>query len=256
MLDNQDQSLFCPTCLKNQHLFNETLAGYFPPPDAPDYAEYEKQLPTYRKQLEARYPQVCEACEPGVRERIRATGYAAKTDHLRRVLERNRGGGGSLAYARSNWKSIGIFLGGAGWAISLGGQLVWDGLAIWSLEKTERGLGEVDEIFTTSKCLNEFARGLEVPPGCTTLTNPVAYYGLILGLCSLWWNPKLRERLNHNGGRIVGLADYYKLQGIVLVGRWIAWWFLSNMSIAGEEVVSIKGAHICVAFLVLVVSGI
>ena len=254
-LGAQNQSFFCKTCLKNQHLVSETLAGYFPPQDAPDYAEYEKQYPKYRKELEARYPQVCEACEPKVKERIQVTQYAAHSDKLRRSIARTKGEGGIPAYGQSRWKSVGIFIGGTGWFLSLLGQLLWHGLCVWSLGKGEQGLSDPDESVTISMCLHRIFRGSEVPPECTTLADPIAYYSLILGLLCIWWNPRLRERFEYNGGRIIGIADYYKLQSMLLVSRWAAWSYLPEVSSSGVDYQKAMGLHLGLVFVGAIVSS-
>lgn len=76
----------------NQHLLTQTLASYLPAQTDPQYPLFEKNYPRYRKELEERYPPLCRNCEPRVRERLQVTGYAAKTDHLRRMVEQTRKG--------------------------------------------------------------------------------------------------------------------------------------------------------------------
>ena len=85
-------TIFCPTCLKNQHLFTKSLAQYFPDdPSDPEYPQLERNYYRYRKGLEQRYPQVCDECAEKVEHRIRQAGYTAKTDHLRRMMDLSRG---------------------------------------------------------------------------------------------------------------------------------------------------------------------
>lgn len=189
-----------------------------------------------------------------MQERIRATGYAAKTDHLRRMMERTRDGGGNLAYARSNWKSILIFAGGAGWFTSLFGQVAWDLLALWALQKETAGFIDGEPILSNSRCLGQLMRGSEVSPGCATLMDPLARFSLLLGLLSIWWNPKARERLNRNGGRMIGVGEYYKLQVILLVARCIALWYLAGSADSTPNRQMKMGIHWGVLFFGTLVS--
>ena len=87
-----DSPIFCPTCLKNQHLYNASLAQYHieTDPAHPKYKEMERKYFEYRKNLEKRYPQVCEDCEPRVLERMKRAGRTAKTDYLRRLMDKSR----------------------------------------------------------------------------------------------------------------------------------------------------------------------
>ena len=246
--DVPEDALFCKTCLKNQHFFSETLASYFPSPDAPDYADYEKGYPSYRKDLEERYPQVCPQCEPRVRERIRATGYAAKTDHLRRMMDRTRGS--DIPYGVSRWQRLFVFLGGILWSLSIAGQLVWDGFNL----VPDPGAGELtdeDMSLSTSRCLRGIIQGTPPFPTCSGLADSLAGMALALGAVSFWWNPRLQEKLTRIGGRITGKAEFYKLQAILLAARTLAFWFISNDE---SNPLMTKGLHGSMLFFVILVS--
>lgn len=239
-----DETLFCSTCLKNQHLFSQSLASYFPPSDDPNYLEYEKAYPKFRRGLEERYPQVCQECEPRVQERIKATGYAAKTDHLRRMMERTRGHG--LQYDEWNWKSVLIFLGGFGWISSLAGQVMWDGLAILTSGEEQDGLR--DENFSVSgySFLQLIMRDSGSTQDSAKLFDSVARVALLLGFLSSWWNPKLQERQRRKGGRLVGVQEFYKLQGLLLLVRCVAWAYIAGSELA---VHTTQAAHLSMLVL-------
>ena len=84
-------------------LVNKTLAEYLPDEDDPQYAKYEASADAYRAELEQRYPQVCDTCIGRVRDHIRAAGYAAKTDNLRRVLEQSNRQRVTLSPPKEEW---------------------------------------------------------------------------------------------------------------------------------------------------------
>jgi len=238
--------------LKNQHVFAETLAAYFPSLDAPNYADFEKAYPAYRKDLEERYPQVCEDCAPRVQERIRATGYAAKTDHLRRMMERTRGHG--VQPEESNWKSVLVFTGGTAWFTSLVGQILWDGLVLSMSGKEHEG--PLDEDISISGCVQQIMRGSDVAPGCTTLATPIARIALPIGLLACWWNPKLQEVSKRRGGRMVGVSEYYKQQALLLLVRFLAYSYLDRTPSSDINLQKILGIHAFLMFFCALVSGL
>ncbi|KAK2072935.1 hypothetical protein P8C59_007254 [Phyllachora maydis] len=104
----EDGSVFCKTCLQNQHLFTASLAQYLPDdPDAPDYAEREKKYYRFRKGLEQLYPQICAECEPKVRARLERAAYTAKTDMLRRMIDRTNA---NRNVKSKGWLDLGVQL--------------------------------------------------------------------------------------------------------------------------------------------------
>ena len=248
MFVKPDNSLFCPTCLKNQHLVSQALASYLPPPDAPDYAEYVKAEDEYLKGLEERYPQVCKECEPRVQERIRAAGYAAKTDHLRRMMDRTRGHG--IQYRNASWGSPLVTLGGVGWFLSLAGQILWDGLSLFGSMEEHHGLRDVQNTSSGSVCLQQVMRGSGSISDCTELLHSTVGLALLLGVLSSWWNPMLQQTLRRKGGRAVGTAEFYQLQGMLLIVRCVTWWYLPG---AALEVEKTKAAHLSLLVLIAIV---
>ena len=244
-----DDPLFCQNCLRNQHLVSQALASYLPPPDAPDYAEYEKAEEEYLKGLEERYPQVCGRCEPKVQDKIRAAGYAAKTDHLRRLMDRTRGYG--IQYRDANWGSSLIPLGGLGWFLSLIGQILWDGLSL--LESTEEhdGLRDPEESSSASVCLQQVMRGSNSILNCTQLLHSAAGLALLLGILSCWWNPMLQETSRRKGVQAVGIAEFYRLQILLLVVRCTAWWYFPRCDLNTPMTTA---AHLSLLVLTAIVS--
>lgn len=220
-LASTEDSLFCPTCIQNQHVLTESLASYFPPPDDPEYAKYEKEYPQYRKNLEDRYPQICEECEPRVRARIRVTGYAAKTDHLRRLMEQTRGSG--IKRSVWGWKHAVAAVGEILWYMGLLGSFSWHLMKAVRTGEEVHGLRHTVSSLSLFQCLQREPIALDTAPDCGQVYNTAAGFALCLSLCSIWWNPRINERLGRNGGRIIGLGEYYKQQVIFLAVRFAAW---------------------------------
>ncbi|PWY76411.1 hypothetical protein BO94DRAFT_523427 [Aspergillus sclerotioniger CBS 115572] len=228
-------SLFCAQCLRNQHLFTSTLASYFPSSDDPNYGAYEKEYPKFRKNLEERYPQVCVKCEPRVKQRIRQAGYEAKSDHLRRMMDRSKAGRAARQARRWNWRNLLALAGGLGHWISVTGQLGWN---VWSALKVEEHepLQDPDAPSMSPSivsCVRQVVETRLVPSSCSIDLAPYAGLALIAGILSIWWNPKLRLRVEGRGGRFVGLGEYYQVQLIVMVVRCAFWGVLRDPSSSG-----------------------
>lgn len=51
---------------------------------------------------------------------------------------------------------------------------------------------------------------------------------LALGFLTIWWNPCLVSKLRGTTGRMLGLIEYYKLQGILNVTRLLVWYSLGE----------------------------
>ena len=255
-LGSSEESLFCARCLTNQHLLTQTLASYLPAPTHPEYAQYEKSYPRYRKELEERYPQVCQDCEPRVRERIQVTGYAAKTDHLRRMVEQTRNGQSKRLRPRG-WQDNVVALAAICWWMSLLVQLGWHALSVIKWTDEPPGLRAQDVPSDSSVALSDCVRRSLVPgplePACAQSYCTLTAQALILGLISAWWNPRLRQKLRGNVGRMVGLVEYYKLQVVFLLLRAAAWGLLAKSSAFGSDTKHARATHsFMVAFITIV----
>ena len=245
-----EKTLFCRRCVQNQHLLTESLASYFPSPNAPDYLTYEANYPKFRESLEERYPQVCRDCAPKVEQRIRDTGYAAKTDHLRRMMDRTRRGQHGNSW---DWKQLlvkfGLFL----WCASSAGQISWHAMGALTITQEPDILQDENLATSLGSC---FQRGLHlqhVDPGCARVYHPFAGLALVIGALSIAWNPKLGERLRRKEGRLIGLTEYYKLQALLLAMKIVAWLALGSGSSFDLEFQTTKAAHaIMIVFSILV----
>ena len=247
-----EESLFCQTCLKNQHLLTQSLAEYYPSSDHPDYARYEREYPRYRKNLEDRYPQICEQCEPRVRARIQVTGYAAKTDHLRRMMEQTRGSGSNRQ--AWGWKSAAVAVGEVAWYLSLLGQFSWHLMNALRASDDPDGLKDAEASPSLSNCLLQDLQNPSIAPACAEVYSSAAGLALCLGLLSIWWNPRLKSKFKPRRGRIIGVSEYYKLQVIFLAIRSAAWAVLTRTSSFDFDTTTAKGIHAFMLVFTILVS--
>ncbi|KAL4808520.1 Ima1 N-terminal domain-containing protein [Aspergillus unguis] len=236
--------LFCAQCVRNQHLFTTALASYFPPSDDPNYVAYEREYPKFRKNMEERYPQVCDKCEPRVRARIRQAGYEAKSDHLRRMMDRSKAGKAARRARKWNWRSVLVFVGAMSYWASVAGQLAWD---MTSALPVDEPLSDPDAISTLHPLISRFYQvlhTLHLPSHRSVDLAPYAGLALIAGILSLWWNPKLRLKVEGRGGRFQGLGEYYKVQLIVMVARCAFWAVLKDPSSSGLDATLPPALHL------------
>ena len=235
-----DDTLFCRRCIQNQHLLTASLASYFPSPEAPDYLTYEEKYPKFRESLEERYPQVCRDCAPKVEQRIRDTGYAAKTDHLRRMMDRTRRGQHGNSW---DWKQLLVTLGLFLWFASLAGQVTWHAMGALTITQEPDKLQDEDPAASPGSCFQQSLQLQHVDPSCARVYHPFAGLALAISVLCIAWNPKLGEKLRRKEGRIVGLTEYYKLQILLLAIKFIAWLVLSSCSSFYLEPQTMKAAH-------------
>ncbi|KAL4930650.1 uncharacterized protein BDV17DRAFT_258253 [Aspergillus undulatus] len=243
--------LFCAQCVRNQHLFTNALASYFPPSDDPNYSAYEREYPKFRRNLEERYPQVCDKCEPRVKARIRQAGYEAKSDHLRRMMDRSKAGKAARKARQWNWRSLLVFSGALCYWASVAGQLAWD---MTSALPVDRPLPDADNPSTSpsfASRFNEMLHTLNLPSHCPVDLVPYAGLSLVAGILSIWWNPKLRLKVEGRGGRFVRLGEYYQVQLIVMVVRCAFWAVLRDPSSSGLDATLPPALHSFMIFFTI-----
>ncbi|KAL3463204.1 Ima1 N-terminal domain-containing protein [Aspergillus heterothallicus] len=227
--------LFCAQCVRNQNLFTTALASYFPSSDDPNYGAYERDYPKFRKNLEERYPQVCDKCEPRVKARIRQTGYEAKSDHLRRMMDRSKAGKAARRARQWNWRSLLVLVGALCYWISITGQLAWDLTSALTIDESLSVADGISMTYSVGPCFSNLLQTYRLPRHCVVDMVPHAGFALVAGILSLWWNPKLRLKVEGRGGRFMGLGEYYKVQLIVMVVRCAFWAVLSDPSSSGLD---------------------
>ncbi|KAL4750766.1 hypothetical protein BDW72DRAFT_175230 [Aspergillus terricola var. indicus] len=236
--------LFCAQCVRNQHLFTSALASYFPPSDDPNYSAYEREYPRFRRSLEERYPQVCDQCEPRVKARIRQAGYEAKSDHLRRMMDRSKAGKAARKARQWNWRSLLVFAGAICYWTSIAGQLAWDLANALPVDKSLQSSDGFSMSHVIVPRIRQVLQTLHLPTYGPADLGPHAGLSLVAGIFSLWYNPKLRLKVEGRGGRFLGLGEYYKVQLIVMVVRCAFWAVLRDPSSSGLDATLPPALHL------------
>ncbi|ROT35220.1 hypothetical protein SODALDRAFT_317855 [Sodiomyces alkalinus F11] len=243
----ESQSVFCATCLKNQHLFTSSLAQYLPDdPDHPDSAQLEKSYYKFRRRLEERYPQICAECEPKVAAKVEEAGYKARTDHLRRMIDRSR----QRLSAPKRWTPLDGFdsLGRWLWLTGLASQLLWHLVSVSTLVTTSTPgpLRDPDEDF--SRPLLLLRHLTDILPSAPFL----ATVSIWASIASAWWNPRFVQVFRGFSRHILGLSQWYIFQGLVILVRFIG---VRITDIAGGQEVQPSarlGLHFLLALVMVV----
>ncbi|KAJ9646158.1 hypothetical protein H2204_000821 [Knufia peltigerae] len=232
-------SIFCSTCVKNQQLYTYNLSQFLPEPDHPDYEKLEAEFPAYKNGLEKRYPQCCARCEPKVRAKLHQATYHARSDHLRRVLEKSRQ---RRIGSRLGWRSLLVSAAGIGYFLSLVVQLGWHLYGSQVIEKSSGQILSPRECYErrvySSQCLD----GLE----------PFVGLSLAVSLLCIWWNPKWQHKLSNNEGSLSGLYEFYLVQMALLGLRFSAWIFMFHVHL---DVRLSAMLHACFAVAIAIIAG-
>ncbi|KAF1983096.1 hypothetical protein K402DRAFT_456911 [Aulographum hederae CBS 113979] len=223
----EPQNVFCATCQKNQHFFQVSISEYLPSPDDSNYEEYERGYESFKEDLERRYPLVCSQCAPAVESRLIKANYMAKTDHLRRIMEKTRKHAGIPRRHLWSFRGVIITLGALGWWASIVTQLAWHIIgAIPVLERVETVYSKPAQLAWS--CASHIFYNQSVEPACYTTANSIVARGLMLGVLTVWWNNKLGDKLNNPPIRMIGLQSLWLLQTVFLAIRHLAYWLLRH----------------------------
>ncbi|KAK4171890.1 Ima1 N-terminal domain-containing protein [Triangularia setosa] len=192
------ESIFCKTCLNNQRLLSASLAQYLPDTDDDDDSddeERESRFDEFRLTQERIYPQVCENCEPKVRQRLDQAAYTAKTDTLRRMMDRNANIRRKIYIQSSVPMRLLHGIGKLLWVSGFVLQLTWHALV--SSASTEQ---------------IPYSSWLPSPELLLKWSIGAAVFGL-------WWNPRMLDMVAGNGKQLTGLFRWYLIQLIAVFSR-------------------------------------
>lgn len=225
------------------------MAQYFPDdPSHPEYAERERKYYRYRRDLEKRYPQECADCKKKVDERLEQAGYTAKTDHLRRMLEKSRG---RRVPKRMTYLDV---------ANTIGRWLWWGGFIIqiaWHLvsasavldKREENGMYDPDDQGTTKQMIVAWLNWLRAfMPAAETLIG----WSIRVGFLSAWWNPYIVQLIRGFTRHLFGFAQWYCFQGLIIFFRHI---FRSVLHMQGGQAQS-TGAQLSAHFAMVSIMGL
>lgn len=206
-----DSNIFCALCLKNQHLFTSSLAQYYVDinNNQLEQKNEDSDYHIFRQELERRYPQVCEKCEPAVLQRIKVADKTAKTDHLRLLMDKTRSG--QLKKSENSFFSIQT-LGRTFWNIGFYGQLIWNFTNVITIF-FHNSSGK------TKDFLLHLGFDFLQPIFMVTTSRTWAFRTLLCSILSIWWFPKPKNCKKDFTKRITGIKTWYFLQFLTICLR-------------------------------------
>ncbi|KAL2263719.1 hypothetical protein VTK26DRAFT_5475 [Humicola hyalothermophila] len=208
------EAIFCQKCLKNQHLLSASLAQYLPDPDDPDYAERERTLYRFRKNQERRYPQICADCEPRVRQRLEKAAYTAKTDLLRRMLDRSASARKS-AVRTGGWPERFDVAGRWVWVAGFVLQLAWHSVAVHALLSRRMVRVEEEDALPTFRVL----RACDSLVAALPPTERLLRWSIVASFLAAWWNPRFAQIYRGFTKHISGVSKWYIYQAMTVLLR-------------------------------------
>ncbi|RKF60279.1 hypothetical protein OnM2_052014 [Erysiphe neolycopersici] len=244
-----DSDIFCALCLKNQHLYTSSLAQYHVNINNNNQTEQNNNDSDYykfRQDLEKRYPQVCEKCEPAVLLRMKAAGKTAKSDHLRFLMDKTRTG--QLSKSKSSLFTIQT-LGRTLWNIGFYGQLIWSVTNIISCI-----------IYNSSSNINDPMLDVFMvylrPIIVVTASRTQAFRALLCTICSAWWCPKTKNHKKDFTTRITGIKTWYLFQVITICLRTFFYYLMALEPFSLNPLSSMTiGAHILMSVVTILISS-
>lgn len=242
--------LFCATCLRNQTIMRNVLAEYLPDEDDPEYEKHEAAYDEYKLELEQRYPQVCSTCEPRVQAQIASTGYAAKADHLRRIMEKSQKRRSTVQTFRQTWTLRLIALGKWTYVANILAGILWHGFALFMTIHNDY---LADDAFKWDVCLAQALSVFSVSESCvlSPFIIRLQQYAILADLITLWWNPKLRFKTNSLTGRMSGLKSLWMIRIAVVLLRCANLHYWTKTTVTHE---SAQNFHIANAAMLLVLA--
>jgi hypothetical protein len=198
-------------------MFSSSLAQFEWPDDdtGSEFAAREKRYFALRRDLEKRYPQVCEACIPKVNQKIQKASYTAQTDHLRRMIERTQS-------RRTEVKRRGLLdiidaLGKLSWHTGFALQAIWH-MTILSALLTDRYASTSDGPWIYV-ALGAFHR---LSASMLPYSERLMQWAINLGMCSFPWNPRFKQSIRGFTAHILGFRQWYTYQLLILLVRFVA----------------------------------
>ncbi|KAJ1325125.1 Ima1 N-terminal domain-containing protein [Microdochium nivale] len=211
-------SLFCATCLRNQHMLRSSLAQFEWPEDSSgaEYLAREKKYHLLRRDLEKRYPQVCADCEPRVEKRLNEASYTAQTDHLKRMIRKTR----SHRTEVRSWSILDLLdvAGKWAWHASFVLQFTWHAAMLCGFLATSIAVFEESKPSWATSVAYVLRQVTRSPLGSQRALS----LAISTGLCSFPWNPRFKQSIRGFTTHIMGFKQWYTYQLLALLVRMVS----------------------------------
>ena len=230
------------------------MAEYLPEEEDPSYTQHVTSIGAYREQVENTYPPVCENCIGRVREQVRASGYTAKADHLRRILQTSRANreGQQFRARRLYWTHVLLVLTKYIYVFNLTIAVLWHMTGSVVREGDIQG-------FSWRNCSKDVLslmtqKSSNVESECFKSKSVLIWvkWGLLFDLVTLWWNPKISDMIYRPFGRMHGLWQLWLARLFVFGLRLLSLLYLTDIPEDREARLSFQHRHmLMLAFIVI-----
>ena len=177
---------------------------------------------------------------------MRRSDYFVSADNLGRSLKRDHSKG-SWIYRRGwGYTSLALLLtlGKLMWFTSWIGQFLWHAMCFTSAKQNLEYPWVATTQQSKNSCVSQVFHRRPLCKTCLEGFNDLARWALILGLLSIWWNPTFVNKLKLLHGRSTGKREYYTLQVIFLLVRWVMFVPLTHVEVfPGIDAQLWKGMH-------------
>ena len=143
--------------------------------------------------------------------RLQEAGYAARTDHLRRMMEKSR----TSRQTKKRWTYLDLasFAGRWTWLAGLCFELLWHFSSIsTALEEVAVPEGQADWIPVAKSSLHQLAARLPSKDVLISLS-------LWSNILTVWWNPLFVQVFRGFSRHVLGLAQWYTFQALMIFIR-------------------------------------
>ncbi|CBX92194.1 hypothetical protein LEMA_P049000.1 [Plenodomus lingam JN3] len=236
------ENLFCDNCLRNQAVYTKLLSEYLPDEEDPDYEKFIAAYDDYKLEVESRYPQVCAKCLPRVQAQIDNAGYAARADHLRRIMEMSEK---KRAITHTWGETIRSWIVSTGkwtYLLSLVAGIFWHTMGL--MMAPNDGMWEDDKFFL-NVCLSQAVSVRSVDESCVLSKYVVnlAWIATLADFLSVWWNPRLEAMANVLTGRMVGLKSLWSIRLTVVALRSLSLYYWQSVTVDYNSLANFQRMH-------------
>ena len=188
-----------------------------------------------------------------MQQHLRVVDYAAKTDHLRRMIENTKRDFKTSIKKSWGWREAIVVLIGLLSYASVCIQLLWHIFGIVLEDSSDWLLLNSYTTDSVQSCILSFSKTWTVHGECYKMSGHLTKYALYMACSSIFWNHKLLQKVRRPGGRLVRWDEHFRLQIITITMRTVAWWYLHDKNSIPVTTLAFKGAHIFMLVLLSVV---
>ena len=195
--------------------------------------------------MENRYPQMCADCEPKVEKGLREASYTARTDHLRRMMDRTRTR--QQETRRRGILDVFDFAGRWTWHLGFMLQFWWHVAVLASL------LGAIcsEENYWVSLGFRVAGR-----LGARKLPHEDHFirWAIHSSMLSFPWNPRFKQTIRGFTSHILGFKQWYTYQILIFLIRLACLSISIHVRLMGVPATTMLGAQVVMALLMIYVS--